>query len=101
VGLIPVLLGSGVPLLPPPYTPAKLRLHSHNIYRAGRVALAYKVQHWRENVIAPSNSSQLTAIPETKLAPIQFNFFKQLEFDNADAPHTDARTMRQEIRKMR
>src|SRR5713226_2918816 len=32
VNVIPVLLGSGVPLLPPPYTPAKLRLVSHKVY---------------------------------------------------------------------
>ena len=44
VSVIPVLLGGGVPLLPPPYTPAKLRLVSHKVYRSGRVALAYDVQ---------------------------------------------------------
>jgi len=44
VSVIPVLLGDGVPLLPPPYNPAKLRLVSHNVYRSGRVALAYEVQ---------------------------------------------------------
>jgi dihydrofolate reductase len=46
VTVIPVLLGDGVPLLPPPYNPAKLRLLSHKIYRSGRVSLAYEVQHW-------------------------------------------------------
>jgi dihydrofolate reductase len=45
VSVIPVLLGDGVPLLPPPYNPAKLRLLSHKIYRSGRVSLAYEVQH--------------------------------------------------------
>ena len=45
VTVIPVLLGDGVPLLPPPYNPAKLRLLSHKIYRSGRVSLAYEVQH--------------------------------------------------------
>lgn len=45
VNVIPVLLGGGVPLLPPPYNPAKLRLLSHKIYRSGRVSLAYQVQH--------------------------------------------------------
>ena len=45
VSVIPVLLGGGVPLLPPPYNPAKLRLVSHKIYRSGRVSLAYDVQH--------------------------------------------------------
>jgi len=45
VTVISVLLGDGVPLLPPPYNPAKLRLLSHKIYRSGRVSLAYEVQH--------------------------------------------------------
>ena len=45
VSVIPVLLGGGVPLLPPPYNPAKLQLLSHKIYRSGRVSLAYGVQH--------------------------------------------------------
>src|ERR1022692_2494319 len=45
VSVIPVLLGGGVPLLPPPYNSAKLRLLSHKVYRSGRVSLAYEVQH--------------------------------------------------------
>ncbi|HEX3351567.1 MAG TPA: dihydrofolate reductase family protein [Terriglobales bacterium] len=45
VTVIPVLLGSGVPLLSPPYTPARLRLSSSKIYRSGRVSLAYEIQH--------------------------------------------------------
>jgi dihydrofolate reductase len=44
VSVIPVLLGGGVPLLPPPYNPAKLQLLSHKIYRSGRVSLVYEVQ---------------------------------------------------------
>lgn len=45
VSVIPVLLGAGVPLLPPPYTPTKLRLSSSQVYRSGRIALAYDVEH--------------------------------------------------------
>jgi dihydrofolate reductase len=45
VSVIPVLLGGGVPLLPPPYNPVKLRLQSHKVYRSGRISLAYDVQH--------------------------------------------------------
>lgn len=45
VDVIPVLLGAGVPLLPPPYSPTKLRLVSQKIYRSGRVSLEYAVQH--------------------------------------------------------
>ena len=43
VSVIPVLLGSGLPLLPPPYTPTKLKLLSHKIYRSGRATLTYEV----------------------------------------------------------
>jgi len=43
VSVIPVLLGDGVPLLPFPYHPTKLKLISNTIYRSGRVALAYEV----------------------------------------------------------
>ena len=45
VSVIPVLLGAGVPLFPPPYAPAKLHLLSHKVYNSGRVSLAYEVQH--------------------------------------------------------
>jgi len=45
VSVIPVLLGDGIPLLPPPYTPAKLRLLGHQVYRSGRLSLVYEVQH--------------------------------------------------------
>ena len=43
VNVIPVLLGDGIPLLPPPYTPAKLRLLSHVAYPSGRLSLVYEV----------------------------------------------------------
>jgi dihydrofolate reductase len=45
VAVIPVLLGAGIPLLPPPYSPTKLRLISQHLYRSGRVSLAYEVAH--------------------------------------------------------
>jgi len=41
VGVIPMLLGGGVPLLPPPYSQAKLRLKAHKIYKSGIVSLEY------------------------------------------------------------
>jgi dihydrofolate reductase len=43
VNVIPVLLGDGIPLLPPPYTSAKLRLLSHAAYPSGRLSLVYEV----------------------------------------------------------
>jgi dihydrofolate reductase len=44
VAVIPVLLGAGIPLLPPPYSPTKLQLISHHLYRSGRASLVYEFQ---------------------------------------------------------
>ena len=43
--VIPLLLGAGIPLLSPPYTPTRLRLLSHHVYQSGRLSLAYEVLH--------------------------------------------------------
>jgi dihydrofolate reductase len=45
VNVIPVLLGAGVALLPPPAHQTKLKLTSHQVYPSGSVSLAYEVQH--------------------------------------------------------
>jgi dihydrofolate reductase len=45
VAVLPVLLGAGIPLLPPPYSPTKLRFVGHRLYRSGRMSLAYEVEH--------------------------------------------------------
>ena len=57
VNVIPVLLGGGVPLLPPPYNPAKLRLLSHKIYRSGRAVESWDV-HWRRLLSLSSGASR-------------------------------------------
>jgi dihydrofolate reductase len=44
VAVIPVLLGGGIPMLPPPAERAKLELTGHKIYRTGRVSLEYAVK---------------------------------------------------------
>ena len=44
VAVLPVLLGAGIPLLPPPYSPTRLRLIGHQLYRSGRMRLAYEVE---------------------------------------------------------
>jgi dihydrofolate reductase len=44
VAVIPVLLGAGIPLFPPPYSPTKLRLTNHRLYGSGRASLAYELQ---------------------------------------------------------
>jgi dihydrofolate reductase len=43
VSIIPVLLGDGVKLLPPPTQRARLKLASHKIYRSGVVSLIYEL----------------------------------------------------------
>jgi dihydrofolate reductase len=44
VAVIPVLLGGGIPLLPPPARQAKLQLTGHKIYQTGIVLLEYAVK---------------------------------------------------------
>jgi dihydrofolate reductase len=45
VSLIPVLLGAGVPLLPPPYGHVPLKLTSHKVRTAtGTISLEYEIQ---------------------------------------------------------
>ena len=44
VGVIPVLLGEGIPLLPPPALQTKLKLTNHKIYKTGIVSLEYTIQ---------------------------------------------------------
>jgi len=44
VSVIPVLLGAGIPLLPPPYTPTRLKLLTHQVYRSGRLSSTYEIQ---------------------------------------------------------
>jgi dihydrofolate reductase len=43
VGVIPVLLGAGIPLLPPPAKQAKLKLTGHKVHKTGIVMLTYDV----------------------------------------------------------
>jgi dihydrofolate reductase len=43
IGIIPVLLGEGIPLLPPPAKQAKLKLTNHKVYKSGIVMLTYDV----------------------------------------------------------
>jgi dihydrofolate reductase len=44
VGVVPVLLGGGIPLLPPPAKIAKLTLTDHKVYKIGIVSLTYAVK---------------------------------------------------------
>lgn len=44
VAIIPVLLGGGISLLPPPAPEAKLKLTGHKVYGTGIVSLQYDIQ---------------------------------------------------------
>jgi dihydrofolate reductase len=44
VAVVPVMLGEGIPLLPPPAKQAKLKLTGHKVYKTGIVSLEYAVQ---------------------------------------------------------
>jgi len=44
VAILPVLLGGGIPLLPPPVREARLKLTGHKVSKAGRVSLKYAVK---------------------------------------------------------
>jgi dihydrofolate reductase len=44
VAIMPVLLGGGIPLLPPPAEQTKLKLTGHKVYKTGIVLLEYTVQ---------------------------------------------------------
>jgi dihydrofolate reductase len=44
VAVMPVLLGGGIPLLPPPAKAAKLNLTGHKVYKTGIVLLEYAVK---------------------------------------------------------
>lgn len=50
VGVMPVLLGSGIPLLPSPAKGTKLKLTSHKVYeKTGIVSLEYAIQYARSD----------------------------------------------------
>lgn len=40
---IPILLGDGTPLLPPPYTPTNLTLLTHRVYKSGTISTTYEL----------------------------------------------------------
>ena len=43
VGVVPVLLGAGIPLLPPPTQRIQLTLANHKVYKTGTISLEYRI----------------------------------------------------------
>jgi dihydrofolate reductase len=57
VAVVPVLLGAGIPLLPPPAKQAKLKLTAHKVYgKTGIVSLEYAVEKPAHRVPKSSRS---------------------------------------------
>jgi dihydrofolate reductase len=48
VAVIPVLLGGGIPLLPPPAPQTKLKLTGHRVFKTGIVLLEYRIEYARQ-----------------------------------------------------
>ena len=44
VAVEPILLGEGIPLLPPPVKQTKLKLTGHKVYKTGIVSLQYQIR---------------------------------------------------------
>jgi len=61
VAVIPVLLGGGVPLLPPPAGRATLELTGHRIYKTGIASLEYAVNHTSPTGTAPPTKARRRA----------------------------------------
>jgi dihydrofolate reductase len=40
---VPVMLGEGTPLMSPPYSPTKLALVTHRVYKSGSISMIYKL----------------------------------------------------------
>ena len=43
VTILPVILGNGTPLMPPPYDPTNLTLSNHRVYKSGSISATYEV----------------------------------------------------------
>jgi dihydrofolate reductase len=49
VAVVPVLLGDGIPLLPPPARQTKLKLTGHRVFKTGIVLLEYTIEYARKS----------------------------------------------------
>jgi dihydrofolate reductase len=57
LAIIPVLLGGGIPLLPPPASQVKLKLTGHRLYKkTGIVLLEYTIDYARQRKAKPKSS---------------------------------------------
>ena len=54
VAVIPILLGGGIPLLPPPTKRINLTLKAQKVYKTGIVSLNYAITWWCDGIAFPS-----------------------------------------------
>lgn len=57
VGVMPILLGDGIPLLPPPFQALKLKLTNQKIFKSGIVLLDYDIE--RPTAVGPERKRKL------------------------------------------
>jgi len=62
VAVSPVLLGAGIPLLPPPAKQTKLELTGHRVYKTGIVSLRYAVKA-RSATTARGRRTRVSGLP--------------------------------------
>jgi dihydrofolate reductase len=61
VAVIPVLLGGGTPLLPPPAPQTKLRLTGHRVFKTGIVLLEYTIEYARRREATTKSKARTRA----------------------------------------
>jgi dihydrofolate reductase len=61
VAVIPVLLGGGTPLLPPPAPQTKLRLTGHRVFKTGIVLLEYTIEYARRRKATTKSKARTRA----------------------------------------
>jgi dihydrofolate reductase len=60
VAVIPVLLGGGIPLLPPPAPQTKLKLTGHRVFKTGIVLLEYTIEYARRRKATTKRKARTT-----------------------------------------
>jgi dihydrofolate reductase len=69
VAVMPVLLGGGVPLLPPPARRGELQLTGHKVYASGIVSLEYAVKRTLPNTELQPTKAGRRASPKKSPHP--------------------------------
>jgi dihydrofolate reductase len=57
VTVVPILLGDGTPLMPPPYAPTKVALTAHRVYKSGIISMTYELIPQGQSTNQPAQRS--------------------------------------------